>query len=37
MFYPLKMVRELVNINDNNEPTEEKEATYPTIETTEVQ
>jgi len=36
MFYPLKMVRELVNIDEENEPTEEIESTYPTIETTKV-
>jgi len=32
MFYPIKMVRELVEIDDDNEPIEEKEATYPVIE-----
>jgi len=33
LFYPLKIVRQLVNINEDNEPIEDIEATYPTIET----
>tara|TARA_R110000868_G_scaffold48172_2_gene156919 strand:- start:7787 stop:7900 length:114 start_codon:yes stop_codon:yes gene_type:complete len=36
MFYPLKMVRELVNLNEDNEEIETPEAKYPTIETTKV-
>lgn len=32
MFFPMKMVRELVKINKEDEVIEEKEATYPTIE-----
>jgi len=36
MFYPLKLVRELVKVDKENNPMEEWEAKYPTIETTKV-
>jgi hypothetical protein len=32
MFYPLKLVREMVSIKDDGTPTETIEATYPQIE-----
>lgn len=32
MYYPRKMVRELVPVDDNLEPTEDVEKTYPTVE-----
>lgn len=36
MFFPLKLVRELVKINEDNEPIEEVDATYPIIETEKI-
>jgi len=36
MFYPLKLVREFVNVDKKNKPIQEVEAKYPTIEVPEM-